>query len=286
MDILHHSAIGIVGLTIAVSCNENIAGVLFLVGSVVADLDAFLVLFGRSFYLKNHQGFSHSLLLIPLYSIVIILLLSYWIDFEWINFFALLMGWMIHSLLDYSNTYGIRLFYPLQKKRYALDAIFFVDTLLLILTGLMLYFNFALWLYVGAFLLYIILKKMMQRRVKKVLNAQMVIPSAFNPFEFFVYHNEEKIQTYNYNAFSKKSYHKIYHPKQDEAWHHLTDKSPLFQDILQVTRALHIVSVEEKENVITIIAKDLALRNFGGKFATTTLKFNKNGELINEISNI
>lgn len=70
MDILHHSAIGIVGLTIAVSCNENIAGVLFLVGSVVADLDAFLVLFGRSFYLKNHQGFSHSLLLIPLYVVV------------------------------------------------------------------------------------------------------------------------------------------------------------------------------------------------------------------------
>ena len=86
MDILHHSAIGVIGLTIAVASNENIAGVLFLVGSIIADLDAFLVLFGRSFYLKNHQGFSHSLLLIPLYSIVIVLALSYWLDFSWINF--------------------------------------------------------------------------------------------------------------------------------------------------------------------------------------------------------
>ncbi len=286
MDILHHSAIGVIGLTIAVASNENIAGVLFLVGSIIADLDAFLVLFGRSFYLKNHQGFSHSLLLIPLYSIVIILALSYWLDFSWINFFALLLGWMIHSLLDYSNTYGIALFYPISKKRYALDAIFFVDTTMLILTALMLYFQFALWLYLSLFLLYIIIKKVMQMVVKKRLGATIVIPSAFNPFDFLVYQNAEEISTYNYNAFSKKIDNKKHYTKQDKLSHHLTDKSQLFQEILQVTKALHIVSVSQENGTLTIIAKDLALRNFGGKFATTTLRFNKDEELIDENSNI
>ena len=288
VDMLHHSAIGVIGLSIAVASHENVAGILFLVGSIIADLDAFLVLFGRSFYLKNHQGFSHSLLLIPLYSMLLCLVISYWLEFSWINFFALLLGWVIHSLLDYSNTYGISLFYPISKKRYALDAIFFVDTSMLILTGLMLYFQFTLWLYLSLFLLYIIIKKIMQVVVKKRLNATIVIPSAFNPFAFFVYHNgnEEEIITYNYNASSKQISHKKHYIKQDKLWHNLTQKSSLFQDILEVTRALHIVSIEEKDDNLTIIAKDLALRNFGGRFATTTLIFNKNRELIDENSNI
>ena len=148
MDILHHSAIGIIGLTLGVSVDQEVAGIFFLIGSVIPDLDAFLVLLGRSFYLKNHQGFSHSLLLTPLYSFVIIGILSFWLPFDWVNVLALVLGWSIHIGLDYSNTYGITLFYPLSKKRFSLDAIFFVDTFLLLLTASMLYFAYNIWFYI------------------------------------------------------------------------------------------------------------------------------------------
>ncbi len=287
MDILHHSAIGIIGLTLGVSIDQDMAGIFFLIGSVIPDLDAFLVLLSRSFYLKNHQGFSHSLLLIPLYSLAIVGILSFWIVFDWLNLLALILGWLIHIGLDYSNTYGITLFYPLSKKRFSLDAIFFVDTFLLTLTASMLYFAYDIWFYLTTFLFYLLLKKWMQTRVKISLQAQFVIPSALNPFDFYIYENREKIVTYNYNIlFNVKRNLKEYE-KLDAVWIHLSQKSLLFRDMASITKALHITSVtQDKDENITIKAKDLALRNFGGKFATTTLTFNKNKELISEYSNI
>ena len=287
MDILHHSAIGIVGLTLAVSIDETMVGIFFLLGSVIADLDALLVLVGRSFYLKNHQGFSHSLLLIPLYSLLIVGLLSFWVAFDWANMIALLLGWLIHIALDYSNTYGITLFYPISKKRFSLDAIFFVDIFLLLLTASMLYFVYSIWVYLTLFTLYIFFKKWMQMSVKEHLNADFVIPSALNPFDFFIYENRENIVTYNYNVLFKRKRHLKEYIQVDEKWSYLTQKSSLFKDINSITKAFHIVDVSENnEGTRTIEIKDLALRNFGGKFATTKLKFNKKEELIDEVSNI
>jgi len=287
MDILHHSAIGVIGLTLAVSADQNMLGIFFMIGSVIPDLDAFLVLVSRSFYLKNHQGFSHSLLLIPLYAVAIVGILSFWITFDWFNVLALILGWVIHIGLDYSNTYGITLFYPLSKKRFSLDAIFFVDTFLLLLTASMLYFSYSVWIYLIVYLLYIIVKKWMQKSLKSSLKAQFIIPSALNPFDFYVYENREKIVTYNYNLLSKTKRNIKEYEKLDILWSELSQKSLLFRDISSITKALHITKVtEDIEQNITIEAKDLALRNFGGKFATTKLIFNKNKELISEYSNI
>jgi len=44
--------------------------------------------------------------------------------------------------------------------------------------------------------------------------------------------------------------------------------------------------VKTTDNGITITAADLAIRNFGGKFAKTTLKFDNQGNLTSEMANI
>jgi len=130
-------------------------------------------------------------------------------------------------------------------------------------------------------------KKWMQKSLKSSLQAQFVIPSALNPFDFYVYENREKIVTYNYNLLSKTKRNLKEYEKLDTLWSGLSQKSLLFRDIASITKALHITKVtEDAEQNITIEAKDLALRNFGGKFATTKLVFNKNKELISEYSNI
>ena len=287
MDILHHSAIGLIGFNIAVTNDQTMMGLFFLIGNVFPDLDAFLVLFGRSFYLKNHQGFSHSLLFAPLYALLIVLLLFPFLPFAWGNFLAVLLGLMVHSFLDYLNSYGIMLLYPLSKKRYALDAIFFVDVVLLILTATMLYFEFSLWIYMVLYLLYIVLKIKMQRVVLKRLNANFAIPSAINPFEFYIYQlRDEQILTYRYRLFTNKRHDERVEKNLDKEFAHLTQKSQLFSDISKITKAFHIATVEERGGETTIVAKDFAVRNFGAKFATTTLKFNEKGELIYEYSNI
>jgi len=287
MDILHHSTIGLIGFNVAVANDQTILGLFFLIGNVFPDLDALLVLVGRSFYLKNHQGFSHSLLFAPLYALLIVLLLLPLISFAWSNFLALMLGLMVHIFLDYLNSYGIMLLYPLSKKRYSLDAIFFVDFVLLILTATMLYFEYNIWSYIAVYLLYVILKIWMQRDVLKTLGADFVIPSAINPFDFYIYKLEdEKILTYSYNFFLKRRRDEKRHEKLDEKFAYLTQKSQLFNDIIKVTKALHIAYVEEKNDGTIIVAKDFAVRNFGAKFATTILKFNQKGELVYEHSNI
>ncbi len=53
-----------------------------------------------------------------------------------------------------------------------------------------------------------------------------------------------------------------------------------------ITRALYITEITETEDTTKLVAQDLAVRNFGGHFAKTTLTFNKQGELLNEAANI
>ena len=262
-------------------------GYFFLLGSILPDLDAFLVLLNERVYLKNHQGFSHSLLLAPLYALILVFIFSFWIDFLWINYIGLLLGIFIHSILDYSNTYGIKLFYPLSNKRFSLDAIFFIDTFLILLTLSIYIYHYDIAIYLGIFLLYVGAKIVMQRYIKQKLNASFVIPSAFNPFEFYIYiYDKNSIEIFRYTLFSnkKRAYKTI--ENQDEIFSYLTQKSSLFKDIQQISKALHITKVTTNNQKIIIEAKDLAVRNFGMKFATTILEFNLNGDLLYETSNI
>ena len=60
----------------------------------------------------------------------------------------------------------------------------------------------------------------------------------------------------------------------------------MFNDISHITKRLAITEVSEEADGLTINARDLAVRNFGGKFGQVTLKFNANGDLVHEVANI
>ena len=53
-----------------------------------------------------------------------------------------------------------------------------------------------------------------------------------------------------------------------------------------ISRELQITEVIESEQCITIIAQDLAIRNFGGKFAKTILTFDLQGKILNEMAHV
>ena len=126
MDLVHHAIIGGIGFTALSSGDHELAGIGFMAGSVFPDLDVAFMAFGKRVYLKNHQGPTHSLVLSPLFALLIAYLLTIPFGFEWIVVLATLMGIWIHSLLDYMNTYGICLLWPLNKKKCSLDAVFFI----------------------------------------------------------------------------------------------------------------------------------------------------------------
>ena len=66
----------------------------------------------------------------------------------------------------------------------------------------------------------------------------------------------------------------------------LAARSRVFADMQGICRALTIVEVEQDESGTTLHAADIAVRNFGGRFGRTTMKFDNNGELISEVANI
>lgn len=287
MDIVHHAVIGLIGLNAAENVDRITEGAFFLFGSILPDLDVFLMIFGKRFYLKNHQGFSHSLLLIPLFSIIITALLIPYIDFSWTNLLALALGMFVHIFLDYTNTYGITMFYPYNQKRFSLDSVFFIDTFLLLLSTTIFIFNISFFLYVFLFCFYITFKTYLHRYIHKKLKADFTIPSAFNPFSFYIYKNyDSQIVTYEYNFLTNKINKLTRQKNIDDEFDHLTKQSAIFQDVKQITKALHVIEVQNTSKKTILIAKDLALRNFGGKFATTTLTFDNKEELTNEVSNI
>ncbi|MCK4865196.1 MAG: metal-dependent hydrolase [Gammaproteobacteria bacterium] len=295
MDIIHHTLIGGAGLSIAAELNQPLLGVAFIVGSISPDLDVIFMFFGKRFYLRNHQGITHSLILAPLFSIFLCLPLLWLLNLEWnwLIYLGMLAGLVIHITLDWFNTFRIALFYPFIKKRYSLDAMFFIDSVLLAFTAAFYLFYIYMdakamgYIYPVIFTVYCTSKLYLHKKVINQLNPLYAIPSSINPFEFYILEgNDDLLCGYLYSVISNKRHDKInFHPV-DMKFQELAETSNVFREIKLITRALTVTEVLETDTKITIIASDLAVRNFGGEFAKTTLTFDNHGNLLNELANI
>ena len=295
MDIVHHTLIGGAGLSIAAEMNQPIVGVAFIIGSIFPDLDVIFMIFGKRFYLRNHQGVTHSLILAPVFSALLCLPLLWLLQLEWdwFIYIGMLGGLAIHITLDWFNTFRIALFYPIIKSRYSLDAVFFIDSVLLTFTAsfylFYIYMDIKLmgFLYPVIFSSYCISKLYMHNKVIKRLKPLYAIPSSINPFEFYILEQNNNILSgylYNFLFKNKRSYqtYNSISTKHEK----LATTSTVYREIKLITRALTITDVSKNEHGVIITAADLAVRNFGGKFAKTILKFDNHGNLIDEMANI
>lgn len=294
MDIVHHSLVGTAGFLVASAHQQELVGLAFLAASVFPDLDVAFMAFGKRFYLKHHQGITHSVALSPLYAMLIASPLIYAAGFDWAIFAAALIGLWVHIGLDLSNTFRIGLLSPFSAKRYSLDAVFFIDSVALGLTGLFFVLYAALrveaWAYIypALFVCYLIAKGILQRRVKKTLGCSYAIPSSFNPFEFYILEQTQTgaLSSYLYNAATRKSRDLRHYEPASERCRALAETSSVFTDMRRITRHLHITDVKRTSSGTTLQAADLAIRNFGGKFGQTTLAFDHNGALVHEMANL
>ncbi|MCA9098368.1 MAG: metal-dependent hydrolase [Planctomycetaceae bacterium] len=133
MDIVTH---GMMGLALAGPyLGEHPWGACgFVLGSVLPDLDALSRCGGKSAFLRNHQGWTHSFLIILTGSI-----LSYWglrmVAFEFSGAaIGLGLGALLHSFLDLTNTFGVRAFAPFSSRRYCWEWLFFIDAFIIGIT--------------------------------------------------------------------------------------------------------------------------------------------------------
>ncbi len=296
MDIVHHMFIGGAGFVMAAAAGHEVAGAAFVAASILPDLDVLFMVFGKRFYLQNHQGITHSLLLAPLYAALLICWPLCWLlnlSWQWPVFFMAWLGLTVHICLDLFNTFRIQLLSPLIKKRFSLDAVFFIDSFTLFLTGCFYLFHvhfkldITLFWYPTVFVLYFLFKWLLQSKVKQYLNCDFAIPSALNPFEFYVLTiHKEHYQCYIYHVLSQNQQQVKNYDKVEAKYLILANKSQVFKDMCGITRALVITDINEESDTIKITAQDLAVRNFGGRFAKTVLTFDKHENLINETANI
>ncbi len=117
-----------------------------LTGAVLGtlpDLDVFVRYATDVDNFTHHRGFSHSLLLLPIFSLALLpLLRRFYRSMSWVRLYWLIMLPLVtHPLLDALTAYGTQLFYPLTVTPTFIASIFIVDPLytLWLLAGVALY---------------------------------------------------------------------------------------------------------------------------------------------------
>lgn len=141
MDNITH---GITGVGIGYLAQELLVGpqpgliACALLASQFPDLDVIIGAKGKTAYLKHHRGFSHSVLLSPIYAGVIALLIKLFVpqtSFSYL-FLVSFLSIGLHLFLDLLNAYGTKLLWPLSNQRFAWDILMIVDPLIIMLFAL------------------------------------------------------------------------------------------------------------------------------------------------------
>ena len=155
MDNVTHTLFGLILAKTGLERCTPKATLALVIGANLPDIDVVSWLGGDLNYLRHHRGFSHSLagLFCQASLLATILLVAHraWskvadrASFRML-FLVSLAGLGSHSLLDYTNSYGIRPFLPFDGRWFAADLVFIVDPWMLsiLASGLMLPFLFRL----------------------------------------------------------------------------------------------------------------------------------------------
>jgi inner membrane protein len=118
-------------------------------GAEAADLDVFSRFGGSAFGLNHHRGFTHSFLGVPLVAAAVVgFVYLLWrlrgrrirnpnLSPRWGLLFAYAcLAGLSHILLDFTNNYGVRPFWPFSERWYSWDIVFIVEPVLLVVLTL------------------------------------------------------------------------------------------------------------------------------------------------------
>jgi inner membrane protein len=126
-----------------------LATVTLTLGAEAADLDVLSRFGGSAFGLNHHRGFTHSFLGIPLVATVVVgFIYLIWrlrrrktrnpnLPPRWGLLFAYAcLAGLSHILLDFTNNYGVRPFWPFSERWISWDIVFIIEPVLLIVLTL------------------------------------------------------------------------------------------------------------------------------------------------------
>jgi inner membrane protein len=143
MDNLTHTLTALAISQAGLNRKTRFATVTLIIGANLPDIDFVAWVAGGATYLKYHRGITHSIL-----GVTVLAGLLAWavhslgrkarpkselpLDARWL-LLAAWLGTASHTLMDFTNSYGVRLFMPFSGRWYAADIMFILDPLLLAL---------------------------------------------------------------------------------------------------------------------------------------------------------
>ncbi len=291
MDIVTHAAMGAV-IAYPMMPTHPLAAAGFMVGSVLPDLDALSRLFGKRAFLQWHQTFTHA---IPL--IVVGTLVGYFTaglcSSEWQEAaLALGTGMLFHTLLDYTNTFGVTLFFPFSKRRICRNWVFFIDAFVILLTfcaAVLIWSPISYWAidnvvlcYILALLIYWALKIILKREAFKLRDVETIslVPSALVPWIFFgCRQSKGNIQTFSINLITRRQIPLKCYQILDEQYSSILDSVPEYRTMCTLTPAYHVVAAVSEGDQTRITCRDLRISNFNTCFGQLDLVLDDTGQI-------
>jgi inner membrane protein len=130
MENLTHSLTGLMMSRAGLNRVSPRATALLVIAANSPDIDIVSWFGGSLTYLEYHRAHTHSILMAPLMALLPVALVALFTRsrLPWFRAWSIsLLGVVSHVLLDWTNTYGIRMLLPISSRWLRLDTVFIVD---------------------------------------------------------------------------------------------------------------------------------------------------------------
>ncbi len=300
MDIVTHAMMGTIAASPFLESHPE-AATAFAFGSVLPDLDVLSRLFGRRAFLRFHQTTSHALPVIA--AIGLAGSVGLWLCGSASTYVALALasGMAFHSLLDWTNTYGITLLAPFTRRRFCREWVFFIDAVVLAASAAVLIalavrlrhgepLGHELQLGYGiAMLAYWIAKIGLRGRAWRQCPGTplSLLPSALVPWRFLGCRREGgEIHIFTLDALSGAIGENERLPILDPEYAGLLEELPEVRSMRELSPAYHLVEKREQDDGIRLVCRDLRTRNFKTRFGQLDLLLSPSGQVLHRVFHV
>lgn len=282
MDLVTHAMTGAIVASPYASESPEIATAL-VVGSVLPDIDFVARFFGKSAYLEHHQSWTHAVPVLALFGLIPA---GLWATGEMALFqvtLAALAGMVIHVLMDVTNTYGVRLFWPFYDRRFCLEWVSYLDAVVstgtLLALGLQWWWNVSIgtvsssvwWGWWGMCGVYWLIKAWWRWRAGRWAppKTESLVPSSVVPWLYYGYmRRNDRVRLFEMDGVRGTMRDSRTVQILDDEWGHAVEDLPEFQAMRELSDGYHIVSADPVETGrgTRIECRDLQWRNVDARF--------------------
>jgi membrane-bound metal-dependent hydrolase YbcI (DUF457 family) len=292
MDIVTHAGIGLIAASPFLADRPELAlGI--VAGSVLPDLDALYRVANSVAFLRAHQTWSHAL---PVHLALSIAAGAFAAFLGWKGTdlaAGLLTGFVGHSLLDLTNTYGVAWFIPFSRRRFCFEWVFFIDAVVFTSMATVLAALVPIWVrqgvvpgaYAAGFFAllaaYVFGKGILRQRAGSFCpGAKSLVPSALVPWRFFgTERHQNAISLFAVNAITGARSTVGEVPLLDDPFATALDSLPEFHLMRQVSPEYHVVSASAEGAEMRLLCRDLRMRNFGTRFGDLEIWLDSNRQV-------